>query len=329
MNVAQLVFQAIGALSALVACIGIAVAARQLRFNCWLKAQEIFTEDEFVEARRKVYSRLPGRTCELPKEWTPHDHLVSRKMDELVRLAPYLGLFGAGKRLILKTWDDPLAKSWIALRPLVEKEQERWPKKWHVFEEFGKKAAAQLNLAVAATENTSQRRVHMTAIDLFERWFGKAIDKLRELPEGDGALAALMISIPLYERFVVAKLTLDGKKADDVSIQREIGDDLDMNDGQRRVFWEMFRNGFMHEAMAKGGKTKWMIRHDFAPTPKFTTVDGIQYVCFDPWKFSERVIEKFRKDPRLITASESFPFASIFSLPPDIVSDNTAPTAGS
>jgi hypothetical protein len=155
MNVAQLVFQAIGALSALVGCIAIVVAARQLRFNCWLKAQEIFTEDKFVEARGKVYSRLPGRTCELPKEWTPHDHLVCRKMDELVPLAPYLGLFGAGKRLILETWNDPLAKSWIALRLLVEKEQERWPKKWSAFQEFGKEAAAQLKLDDTATENTA------------------------------------------------------------------------------------------------------------------------------------------------------------------------------
>lgn len=155
MNEAQLLFQAIGAISALVGCVAIVVAARQLQFNCWLKAQEIFTNDKFVEARRKVYSRLPGRTCELSKEWTPADHLVCRKMDELVRLSPYLGLFGAGKRLILETWNDPLAKSWIALRPLVEKEQERWPKKWSTFQEFGKEAVAQLKLDDTATQNTA------------------------------------------------------------------------------------------------------------------------------------------------------------------------------
>ena len=82
MNVVQLVFQAIGALSAMVGCIAIVLAARQLRFNCWLKAQEIFTEEKFVEARRKVYSRLPGRTCELPEEWAEQDGRAAEVADD-------------------------------------------------------------------------------------------------------------------------------------------------------------------------------------------------------------------------------------------------------
>ncbi len=164
----------------------------------------------------------------------------------------------------------------------------------------------------------------MSAIDLFERWFGNAIEKLRELPAGGGAFAALMISIPLYERFVIAKLKLAGKPTDEATVQAEIGSDLNLNDGQRRVFWEMFRNGFMHQAMAKDGKTKWMVSHVFGAKPEFKTMDGIQYVCLDPWKFSAAVLDKFRSDPQLITTSESFPLASIFVMPPEIATDSGA-----
>lgn len=160
----------------------------------------------------------------------------------------------------------------------------------------------------------------MNAIDLFERWFGNSIKQLQELPTGDGAFAALMISIPLYERFVIAKLKLDGKPTNETTMQAEIGSDLNLDDGQRRVFWEMFRNGFMHQGMAKDGKTKWMVSHVFGATPEFKTIDGVQHICFDPWKFSARVLDKFRSDHRLITASESFPLASIFVMPPGIES---------
>ncbi len=146
MEIAGIIVQAIGSLAALMGCIAVVFAIRQLSFNSWLKAQEIFTEKDFVEARRKVYSRLPGRNSELPDEWGPEDHLVCRKMDELVRLAPYFGLFGAGKRIILKTWDDPLAKYWQALKNLVDEEQKRWPQKWNAFQKFGEEAVLKLNL---------------------------------------------------------------------------------------------------------------------------------------------------------------------------------------
>jgi hypothetical protein len=37
----------------------------------------------------------------------------------------------------------------------------------------------------------------------FNGWFVKSIEKLRELPEGDGAFAAMMIALPLYERRIM------------------------------------------------------------------------------------------------------------------------------
>ncbi|VTS06827.1 hypothetical protein [Tuwongella immobilis] len=153
------------------------------------------------------------------------------------------------------------------------------------------------------------------AIDLFERWFGHSIDKLRDLPNGDGAFAALMIAIPLYERYIIAKLKLEGTATGEAEVQEAVGKDLGLEDWQRRIFWQMFRVGFMHQAMVMDGKTKWMVSHVFGDVPEFKSIAGVNYICFDPWKFTDRVLSKYRADHRLITASESFPLASIFAFP--------------
>ncbi|HEV8717826.1 MAG TPA: hypothetical protein VGX03_34010 [Candidatus Binatia bacterium] len=156
-----------------------------------------------------------------------------------------------------------------------------------------------------------------TPLDRFNAWFTRAIDKLKELPEGDGAFAAILISLPLYERYIVAKLKLDGRQPTKKNIRDEISSDLNLDEGQFRVFWEMFRNGFMHQGMTKAGKTKWLVSRHAGELPEFKTLQGQSCVCIDPWKFTARVIKAFQNDHRLITASESFPLADVFSLPAD------------
>lgn len=162
----------------------------------------------------------------------------------------------------------------------------------------------------------------MSALQLFERWFGNAIDKLRELPTGDGAFAALMIAIPLYERYIIAKLELEGGGTTAADIQRAIAIDLQLDDRQRQVFWDAFRNGFMHQGMAKHGKTQWMISHVFGALPEFRTYAGHEWICLDPWKFADRVLAQFRADHRLITVSESFPWAGISFVPYELMQGN-------
>ena len=95
--------------------------------------------------------------------------MVCRKMDELARLSPYLGIFGLGEKLVLGTWRDPLAKSWIVLYSLVQEERDKTPgwSKWHAFEKLGKKAMDSLNLkeipkaqlVSLTTENEEANRV--------------------------------------------------------------------------------------------------------------------------------------------------------------------------
>ncbi len=152
-----------------------------------------------------------------------------------------------------------------------------------------------------------------TPLEKFEGWFVRAIDKLEELPEGDGAFAALMIVLPLYERYIVAKLKLDGKETGEVDKQEAISNDLGLDNGQRRIFWAIFRVGFTHQGMGKRGNTKWLVSHTFGELPEFRTIHNTECVCLNPWKFAGRILRKYQDDSNLITASNSFPLADVFS----------------
>jgi len=54
----NLIFSSITALSALVGSGAIILAVRQFKFSTWLKAQEIFVDSDFREAK---FSRTTGR----------------------------------------------------------------------------------------------------------------------------------------------------------------------------------------------------------------------------------------------------------------------------
>jgi hypothetical protein len=132
-------WSAVGALATVVGAIAIFFAISQLRFEAWLKAQEIWTVREFTQARGRVFARLDtGNT-----EWTEQEEDealdVCRKMDEFAGLIPYLP-----KRTALRIWGVPFAKAWLILAPVVERERVKcaWSDKWHAFERLGRSALA-------------------------------------------------------------------------------------------------------------------------------------------------------------------------------------------
>lgn len=148
---------------------------------------------------------------------------------------------------------------------------------------------------------------------LFYRWFSSATSVLRQLPHGDGGIAAFMITLPLVERAAIANLKLNGIQCSDQNKKTEIGAILELPDNhQRSVFWDMFRNGFLHLGMPLEGKTKWLFSGDYTSKPVFTEINGVMYVCLDPWKFSDYIFGLFHADPRMITASERAPFGDVF-----------------
>lgn len=157
-------------------------------------------------------------------------------------------------------------------------------------------------------------RPSATPVERFRGWFEAPIAKLKELPEGDGAFAALMIALPLYERSIIAGLKLAELPAGEDEIRAAMSADLGLDDRDRATFWAMFRVGFMHQAMVSSGTTKWLVSHRFGEIPEFRTVNGDRCLCIDPWKFADRVVATFLSDPRRFTVSVSFPLADVFSL---------------
>lgn len=133
----EVFWTAVGAIATVVASIAIFLAVYQLRFEAWLKAQEIWTARDFTEARGRVFARLDNGN----QRWTKNEETealqVCRKMDEFAGLIPYLP-----KRTALRIWGVPFAKAWLILEQVVERERAKcaWPDKWHAFEKLGRSA---------------------------------------------------------------------------------------------------------------------------------------------------------------------------------------------
>jgi hypothetical protein len=134
-------WSAVSAIFTAIAAVSIIVGIKQFKFDAWLKAQEIFMDNDFTDKRAEIYTRLDN----LNQPWTTPDKeeakKVCRKMEELAALVPFLS-----KKIILDAWDDPIAKTWLVLGPVVKEEQKRcgWPTKWHAFESLGQEAIKKL-----------------------------------------------------------------------------------------------------------------------------------------------------------------------------------------
>jgi hypothetical protein len=150
-------FQLISALADLVAALtgvltvlGLFMAIRQLQFQAWCKAQDLFAAPEFVEHRRRVLERLDHPKV-LLSQWPAEDiqsaGVVCRRMDEFCHMAPFLGLTRwGGQRKMLKIWEVPIARTWTVLEPFVAQERKNthFPNKWFAFSEAGEKAIRSL-----------------------------------------------------------------------------------------------------------------------------------------------------------------------------------------
>lgn len=131
------VWAAISAIASVVSASAIYLAVRQLKFNSWIKAQELFTIKEFVESRKLVNRKFTN-----PEEaWTDEEKeqalYLCRRMDELAWLSPYLS-----KRKIINVWGYPIAKSWLVVETFVIEERRisKWPEKWKAYENIAIKA---------------------------------------------------------------------------------------------------------------------------------------------------------------------------------------------
>ena len=133
----EVFWTALGAIATWLGVLIIFLTARALRFQAWLKAQEIWNDPPFREARGHIFARL-----DTPNDkWSPAEEKealqVCRQMDEFAGLIPYLR-----KRTAIQHWGVPYAKAWLVLSPIVERERIKsgWLKKWDLFTKLGESA---------------------------------------------------------------------------------------------------------------------------------------------------------------------------------------------
>lgn len=145
--------------------------------------------------------------------------------------------------------------------------------------------------------------------ELFKAWYVEPLSMLSS--NINAGFIAMIVAFALYERLICAKLKLNNQVTEGDSVRSAMADDLGLDSKQQSIFWDLFRNGLLHGAMPKAGQTGYILHPNFSETPEFKTYKGNPVVCIDPWKFAQRTINQFLKDPDLIAVSESFPMAKV------------------
>ena len=155
---------------------------------------------------------------------------------------------------------------------------------------------------------------------LYERWVLAVIPKLRELPDGDGAFAALSIAFGLYERFIDSKLSKEKVKATPENFNEEAAKDMGLQDDGADVvsrFWNGFRLGMQHafqpkayiEKEGRGNRWGWEIAegsgYEFYPRIIRKESD-LFIVKIDPWKFLSHVLKRWEENSELMNQLSEF-----------------------
>jgi hypothetical protein len=155
-----------------------------------------------------------------------------------------------------------------------------------------------------------------TVLDRFNRWFVKPMDMLQTIPDDDGAFITLMASLVLYERYAKAAAKRGKRKATAAAITDLLMENFDVTDDQARIFWNMIRDGFLHQGMPlQGGRDgkefpKWIISSGLPESVAFVKRGGRSVIAINPWEFRDTVVALYRMNPALLDGSPSFPWAS-------------------
>jgi hypothetical protein len=154
------------------------------------------------------------------------------------------------------------------------------------------------------------------AEELFRRWFLNPLDVLKtseRIKDGDGGIIAMMVVMPLLERYVKYIEKTENRTRNQV-FKAEFGfDDADSN-----AFWNIFRDGFCHQAMpiakAHGAALPGVSFSDGYPSlPTYIEHEGQRFITMDIWKFAQWVLDKYEANPKMLEANASFPLLPIYS----------------
>ena len=153
---------------------------------------------------------------------------------------------------------------------------------------------------------------------LRQQWFDQPLNVIEhggQIPDGNGAIIALMAVFPLYERY------LNSIRASQPKAQywQCLSDDTGLNDLKKaEMFWNVFRDGLLHRGMpfdcSRKARDKRLTlpkvsldgSHSSLPVYR-VSVKGEQVICFNPWGFVQHVLNKYRTDPELLNRDGDAP----------------------
>jgi hypothetical protein len=156
-------------------------------------------------------------------------------------------------------------------------------------------------------------------MERFEGWFVKPIEKLKELPEGDGGFLALSAALFLCERYYRALTdTLYGKR-DDETFKIEAAKDLGLSLEDFNCFWIVYRNGVQHQGTPKKyiDKKKQLkyffhIDEEFSGIPEIHKTNAYKReIRLNVWKFANLIINKFKTNPAVFQKAISSMFPEV------------------
>ncbi|KUG23465.1 hypothetical protein ASZ90_006771 [hydrocarbon metagenome] len=154
-------------------------------------------------------------------------------------------------------------------------------------------------------------------MERFDGWFIKPIEKLKEMPEGDGGFLALSAALFLCERYYRAVTdTLNGKR-DDEKFKVAAAKDLGLSLEDFNCFWIVYRNGVQHQGTPKKYiDKKNQIKYFFHISDEFNGIPEIykinsykREIRLNVWKFVDLIITKFKTNEAVFkkAVSRTFP----------------------
>lgn len=152
----------------------------------------------------------------------------------------------------------------------------------------------------------------------FDGWFVQPIEKLKELPEGNGGFLALSAALFLCERYYRTLTNTHEDSKDNKSFKVEAAKDMGLELNDFETFWKVYRHGIQHHGMPKrlvehGITYKWQMDESFNAIPQIHIIDAhTKAIRLNPWKFAELIISKFKADPTILGKATLHAFGEVF-----------------
>ena len=157
-----------------------------------------------------------------------------------------------------------------------------------------------------------------TEVERFNRWFVAPYNKLKELPNGDGAFVALSMGLFLCERYYKTEARIQDEEgtSKDAQFRVKAAKDLNVNSTFFEHFWQVFRNGMQHQATPKTYKVgtityKWRFDADYEAHPMYFDKGPHRIICLNPWKFTDFMIRKILAKPVCLKKSVKYELGRI------------------